>query len=419
MSKSSISQVSLVLVVTVLFCMTLGVASASHPEINVWIKAGPEADALEATAQAYYLETGNKVNVVTQGRSGFRGVYQTALLAGSKDLDAVHDVGFVVPSLAAGGMIEPLDSYLAKRDDYNVDDFQSAIQEEMQFEGSWYMLPTDMSVESLVYRTDLIPEPPATWEELRELALQFTKAHNPDSPTEYGYAYSGFPGVLHGTWQGLMYSYGARIVNEDGKVTLDDENAIESFAFLAGLKNADKVTPQDITAWDYPELLVALQEGVVAMADFFSAGMPVLIDPELSPGVYDRVSLAPQPAGPLGSWTRINPLGLMINSASPRKEATFDFVYWLTQPNGAKIYTEHGGSSPRISIMLDPDYAETRPWYAAMYEAGQQGAISIRHSRATLINETFNKWASQVISGVMSAEDAFNRAAAELRRTIR
>lgn len=411
--------ITVLMIAVVCLCSTLVVVAAGTPEVNVWVKAGPEADALEAAAEAYYLETGNKVNIVVQGRSGYRSTYQTVLLAGSTDIDAVHDVGFVVPSLAAGELIEPLDEYLAQVDDYNLEDFQDATQREMQYDGSWYMLPTDMSVETLVYRTDLIPEAPKTWEELRELAIEFTQAHNPESPTPYGYAYSGLPGVLHGTWQGLMYSFGARIVDEDGNVRLDEESAIESFDFLARLRNVDKVTPSDITAWDYPELLVALQEGVVPMASFFSSGMPVLVDPEQSPLIYDRIALAPQPEGPLGSWTRINALGVAINAASTRKQATFDFIYWLTQPEGARIYTENGGSSPRVSVMLDPSYSETRPWYSAMYEAAEQGAISIRHGRATSINEIFNRWACQAISGVMSTEEALSNAANELRRTVR
>ena len=68
-----------------------------------------------------------------QGRANYRSAYNTALLAGSKDLDAVHDVAFVIPSLAAGGHIVPVDSYINKSAAYDTADFQDVIQREMKF----------------------------------------------------------------------------------------------------------------------------------------------------------------------------------------------------------------------------------------------------------------------------------------------
>lgn len=388
------------------------------PEIVIWAKTGPEATALNSAAVVYMRETGNPVKVLIVGRAGFRQKYQTVLAAGSAEVDGILDIGRVVPSLAAGGLLADLTEYIQNTEGYNVDDIPASVQREMMFDGKWYMAPTDLSEESLVYRTDLIPEPPRTWQELREVALNFTRSVNPDSPTEYGYAYAGMPGNLVGTWLGIQFGYGANIVDENMCVVLDKPEAIESFKFLMDLKNVDKVTPPDISAWDYPELLVALQEGVVPMAAFFTAGMPVLTDCEQSPNVCEKIAFAPQPAGPAGSFTRVNPLGIMVNAASQKKDAAWAFLAWLTGPDGGKVYTDFGGMNPRKSVLTQPDVLEKRPWLTDVYKASETGVGNLRIARAAEINDIFNKWADQALAGSISPEDSLKNAAEELRTIL-
>lgn len=385
------------------------------PEIILWAKTGPEGDALEKSALVYTRETGNPVKVLIVGRAGFRQKYNTALAAGSTEVDGILDIGRVVPSLAASGLLAPLDDFIKNDPGYQVDDIPASVQTEMMFDGKWYMVPTDLSQETLVYRSDLIPEPPKTWEELRENARKFTRSINPDSPTEYGYAYAGMPGNLVGTVLGIQHAYGGKIIDENMCVQLDKPEFIEAFTFLINMKNVDKVTPPDLSAWDYPELLTALQEGVVAQASFFSAGMPILTNCEQSPKVCNSIAYVPQPAGPKGSFTRLNPLGIMVNAASPRKEAVWAFLSWLTGPDGALVYTRFGGTSPRVSVLTNPEIVEKRPWLPAMYEASKNGVGNLRVAQAAQINDIFNKWADQALAGDITPEEALIRAAEELR----
>ncbi len=383
----------------------------------IWAKSGPEGEAISAVAKVYTQQTGKPVNVVIQGRSGYRPAYNTALLAGSRDLDAVLDTAFVIPSLAAGGYIENLDSYISKADGYAMEDFQDVIKKEMKFNNSWYMFPTDVSSESMVYRTDLMDEP-KSWDEFIETAKKFTKSINPDSPTQYGYAFAGAPGVLEGTFQGIMKAYGASIVDEAGNIMIDKKNAKDAFQVLVDMRNLYEVVPKDVTAWDYEELLTALQEGVVASAAFFTAGMPILIDQDQSPRVFDKIAYAPQPAGPNGSWTRINPLGVMVNKNGRSKKATVDFLLWVTGPEGAKAYTDAGGYSPRKSIMEDAKYNTSRPWIADVSRAAEQGVNSIRLAEQAIIKDTFNKWAAIALNGEVSVDEAFDNIAEELRDAL-
>jgi len=388
------------------------------PEILMWAKTGPEADALKNAAVVYTRETGNPVKVLVLGRAGFRQKYNTALTAGSKDVDGILDIARVVPSLAAAGFLAPLDDYIAKSADYNLDDIPASVQTEMKYDGKWYMAPTDMSQETLVYRTDLIPTPPATWDEMMVVAKKFTKSINPDSPTQYGYAYAGMPGNLVGTFLGIQHAYGGNIVDKNMCVTVDKPEFVTPFTMLMNMKNVDKVTPPDLSAWDYAELLTALQEGQVASAAFFTAGMPILTNCESSPNVCKNIGYAPQPAGPMGTFTRINPLGIMVNASSPRLDATWTFLNWLTGPDGGLIYTQFGGTSPRGSVLSNPEIIAQRPWIPALQEAGKNGVGNLRVKDSAQINDAFNKWSDQALAGTISPEEAMKKAAEELRTLL-
>lgn len=385
----------------------------------IWAKSGPEGNALLAAAESYKAKTGNTVDVVIQGRSGYRPAYNTALLAGSTELDAVLDTAFVIPGLAAGGHILSVDSYVKKAANYNIDDFDNVIQREMSFGNEWYMFPTDISSESLVYRTDLFDKKPETWDELIEMAKKFTRSINPDSPTEYGFGFSGANGVLEGTFQGIMRAYGATLIDEETmEVKVDSPEAKEAFQVYVDMKNDLKIVPPDVSAWDYAEPLIALQEGVVASAQFFTAGMPDLYSAEKTPGLAGKFAFVAQPAGPYGSFTRINPLGVMVNANGKHRQATIDFLLWLTSEEGGRIYTKAGGASPRKSIMSDPEYSANRPWSQELLIAAENGAGSIRVAEQSIIKESFNKWASLALNGDISVDEAFDSAAAEIRNNM-
>jgi len=389
------------------------------PEVVLWVQAGPEADALTRTAQAYAQATGNPATVAVQGRAGWRQKYETALAAGTREFDAVLHITRFVPSLAAGGLLAPLPDGLLRDPGWNAEDFPEVIRKEMSYDGRWFMAPTDVTLETLVYRRDLIGAPPPSWEALRETAIRFTRERNPGSPTRYGYAYAAGAGTVMGSFLGIMASYGGGIADDNGCALTDRPGTIEAWRLFVGLKNADRVTPPDITAWDYPELLVGLQNGTLAMASFFTAGMPILTDCAQSPQVCNGIALSVQPAGPAGSRTRVNPLGLMVNSASARKDATFAFIRWATGPEGARIYTQAGGASPRASLLADAALNAQRPWTPEVLKAVNAGVGTIRHAQAREIGEAFDRFAQQAIAGTITPEESLRRATAEIRSQVR
>lgn len=393
-------------------------AQATLPNVTIWVQAGPEAEALGVVAAAYTQATGNPVTISPQGRSGWRQRYETALAAGSKEFDGVLHITRFVPVLAAGGLIAPYDDYIAASPEYDVADLSEIIQDEMKYDGKWFMAPTDITLETLVYRTDLIPSPPETWDELRENALKFTQSVNPDSPTRYGYAYAATPGNVMGAFLGIMGSYGGNFIDSQGCVTTDSPEMVRAWSMFLNLKNVDQVTPPDINAWDYPELLVALQNGTIAQASFFTAGMPILIDCAQTPDHCGNLALVAQPAGPAGSKTRINPLGIMMNAQSDNKDALWEFIKFATGKEGGLIYTQAGGQNPRSSVLANPAVAAERPWVPEVLKAAGAGVGSLRIAESREVAEAFDRFAQQAVAGQISPEESLTQAAAEMRAIL-
>jgi multiple sugar transport system substrate-binding protein len=391
---------------------------ARLPNVTIWVQSGPEAEALKLVADAYTKATGNPVTIGVQGRAGWRQRYETALAAGSREFDGVLHISRLVPALAAGGLIAPLDEFVAQSADWDAADLPKVIQDEMKFDGKWFMAPTDITLETLVYRTDLIPSPPKTWEELRETAKRLTQTSNPASPTRYGYAYSANPGNVMGSFLGAMGSYGADWLDARGCVTADSPAMIAAWSMFIGMKNADRSTPPDINAWDYPELLVGLQNGTLAMASFFTAGMPVLTDCAQTPGNCRNLALVAQPAGPGGSKTRVNPLGVMVNAASQNKAATWAFLRFATGKEGGRIYTQGGGQSPRLSLLGDPALAAARPWTPEVLKAANAGVGTLRVKEARELGEAFDRFAQQAVAGQITPEQSLRQASAEMRQIM-
>jgi multiple sugar transport system substrate-binding protein len=392
-------------------------AAAPLPNVTIWVQSGPEADALTAVAAAYTKATGNPVSVVRQGRADWNRYYETALAAGSRDFDGVLHISRFVPALAAAGLLARLDDYIAASPDYDLADIPGIVQEEMKYDKHWYMAPTDITLETLIYRKDLIATPPKTWAELRDNALKFTQSLNKGSPTRYGYAYAASPGTVMGTFLGIMGSYGANFVDPKGCVTTDTPEMLAAWTFFINLKNVDHVTSPDINTWDYPELLAGLQNGTVAQASFFSSGMPVLSDCSQTSKCQD-FALVAQPAGPKGSKTRVNPLGIMVNAASENKDATWAFLRFATGKEGAAIYTKAGGQSPRLSVLGDASIAASRPWTPEIIKASKDGVGTLRIAKSQEVSEAFNRFADQAIAGQLSPEESLKQASAAIRQLL-
>jgi len=192
------------------------------------------------------------------------------------------------------------------------------LKDSVEYKGSIYGIPFDLSVEIMFYRNDIIAKPPATWAELAEM-LKSLKAQ--DKRMIFDWGSMSWIGYAFYLWQA-----GGDFYNQEGtKTTLDSPEAAEALKFFSSLYTELKV----------PKTRISLEQGMrtgdfpLAISGNWKIDSLRLTAPELA----GKWSIALLPAGPTGKHTAF--LGgrvIGIFSKSKNKEEAWEFIKFLFEP---------------------------------------------------------------------------------------
>lgn len=394
--------------------------SGQLPPVNVVIMSGPEADGMKQVAEAYTALTGNPVNIIEQGRDTYLTLIPTQLLAGTSAFDLAFIQSTMVGELAQAGAILPLDPYLnsltpEQAADVNLDD----ILVPAVYEGQIYGLPTDISTLFLFYRSDLIAEPPQTWDEVLELARQFSRSQNPGSPTPYGMAFDGLVGeTLPETFYNFMWSFGGQLVDETGNPAVDSPEAIAAGEYWQTLAR-EQLVPPEILSMGFGEVLAAIEAGQIAMAvPAWNAMYPIILNGTSAYKDVIEVAVMPGVEQPDGSILRTpytHSYFFALNGSAPNPDAAVEFLLYATGQEGGRVYAQAGGAPSRASIFDDPDLQQVRPEFPLMRASLQiaQAGPPICYWPEHI--EAMNTALARILSLSAEPADALSTAAEQMR----
>ena len=400
------------------------VTSASAPVAAggtpvVWIFAGPEGDALKAAGDAYTKATGKPVDVQVLGRDTFNQKRDLFVASQATGVDLIMTGSSRVPSWADGNLIAPVEQYINADPKYNWEsDVFPVARAEAAFGDHLYMFPLDTYAEILVYRTDLISTPPKTWDDYLTVAKQFTKSITPSSPTKYGTAYSGKDYVPEASWFSVLWGYGGDLLDSSGKVVIDSPQAVASLDFHLGLLLKEKVVPPETPNWEYPEIEIALQQGLLAMASHFPAAMPELEDCTKSPNTCGKVAIAPLPGGAAGQFSAAENLGLVMNPKAENAQAAADFALWVSGTEGGLVYTKAGGATPRRSVTPTRTSSTARPWAADFAKTLESAKGTIRSPKASDLLASLREELNKALAGQQDAKTTLDNTAKKWREIL-
>ena len=382
--------------------LAIGFSRAQSPtEVTLLFWPGPESEAMQKVVDGYNKGAGatDGVNVkqILFSRQGYFEKEETDLAAGSKEFDlgliTTYTLGRYAPYLA------PIDGYLNKT---AIAGFLPSAVSSLNFGGKQYGVPTDVSNHFTYYRKDLIqkllsdsswktryaevsqkilgkkmtPKDPEnwTWDDFIAVSLFFTKSINPDSPTSYGAALQ-MKNLLFNImiWQSTLVSYGGDLFNKAGKPTINSSAARKGLAVYTTIAK-NKAVPPGATNYEYAEANEAFRTGQVAVMLQWSAAFNELSDQEKSPLVFDKVALAPMPAGTKGHKTHVHSLGIGLNKASVKKDAAGKFLEYLGSEGAMKLYADAGGLPPVVNVLKG--MAKQRPEFPIVAEhLGKYGFV--------------------------------------------
>jgi multiple sugar transport system substrate-binding protein len=342
---------ALILIVFAVSTVSCGGGAQKTDEIVIWLVGSEgQAKTINALGKKFAEETGVKVLCQAISWGDAHSKYLTSIAG-----EVTPDIGTM--GLTWGMEFGQLGAMVDLRKEYPEDVAEletkifPSILQSTRLGDKVFGIPFDISEQIMYYRTDMVPEPPKTWDELLAM-LKDLKAQQKGMVYDWGsLEWIGYSPFL---WQA-----GGAYYNEDyTKVTLDTPEAAEALAFFAslyaaGMPRAQVPLEQGMRTGDYP-LAISGNWKIVSL----TVGAPELAG---------KWSIAMLPKGPTGKRTAfIGGRILGIFSRSEMKKEAWEFIKFLFKPeNQIRIYqdsleTEDSYLPPNMDtwkdLPMDPDF---------------------------------------------------------------
>lgn len=222
--------------------------------------------------------------------------------------------------------------------------------ESAQWGGELWAAPYNSNAGFLYYRTDLVDEPPTTWEELKEVGLQAAEEEGIAPFVGQGARYEGM--VVN--YLEYFWSAGGELFNEDQTEVLfgQDDAATTALEFMAESQEDGFYAPGFNTAME-EEARNEFQQGNAVFMRNWPYAYELITQDEDSP-VVDTFDIAPLPTF-TGEGT-ISALGGFNNGVSAfsnNKEAAREFVVWLATNEEVQRMLAEDSVPPTLEAVYD------------------------------------------------------------------
>jgi multiple sugar transport system substrate-binding protein len=263
-------------------------------------------------------------------------------------------VRFDMPEFSAAGsagLLEPLDDKI----DAEELGLQAGPDKFMSIDGTRYGVVFDTSNYVMYYNTDLIPNPPKTFDEFMATAKATTQGD------VYGLAFRQTQAEENGVWQDIFnYVYGFGGQWSDGeKLTLNDPKNIEGLEAFQSLYDAN-VIPKGADAATFRKMFA---QNLVGM-ELNNGGYLVATrgtNPDLN------FSVAPIPFPERRQGAIMAPI--TINANSEHKDAAMVFINWvLESDHQVELQEALGASSVATKTERSPETLEETPFLTVFDE---------------------------------------------------
>ncbi len=326
--------------------------------------------------------TGIKSNVV---ELPFFDLYSKAVaehIAGSGAYDILDIAPPTLPSLADGGVIAPLDDYIAKyMNPADLEDYHPLYKALPTYKGKIWGFFDDGDVFALYYRKDIFEDPklieayqakfskplevPKTWEDYAQVAQFITDQLAPDVYGAGHFRKAGSPGNQFDFLQQFRTN-GGELFDENMKAQLASPAGVKTLQNMTAANNASIPGNNEL---DAVALWAAFLQGKVAMiyswppsgrmaANYSQSAAAINFVPQST--IAGKVGYAVVPGNP----EHAAGFHKSLAADSPNPEAAYLFLQWVTSPpvSLARVMLPYALRDPyRISHFKSDLYAQLFP----------------------------------------------------------
>jgi arabinogalactan oligomer / maltooligosaccharide transport system substrate-binding protein len=356
--------------------------------------------ALTPIAEAFSAEEGVNVVVLEVPFDNIRTSLNTAAPVGEGP-DIIIGAHDWLGELVSNGVVLPIDLGAA------ADQYSDVAIEAFSFDGATYGLPYAVENIALIRNADLVPEPPATFEELEEIALGLQADGTVDIPLAIQQA-PGDPFHNYPLFTGAGgYVFGQ---NPDGSYDPNDLGLDSE----GGLAAAEK-----FSEWAQSGLLNSDIDYGVMTSSFGEGRAPFAITGPWALGEFADINFVVEPIPPVDGGTPqvfVGVQGFMISSFSenPELATTFLLDFLNTEELQLELF-EAGGRPPAMTSAFEQ--VADDPIIQGFGLAGQQGAPLPAIPEMGAVWGAWTDAYEQVFAGA-DPRATFEEAAAAIRSSI-
>lgn len=394
-----------------------GRLSPEAPLVLVYQPLGGDAAAFEGLLSGFRAANpgvGVRAQLIPNASDLARQYFLTALEGGSTEFDVfVIDVIWVA-EFARAGWLADLSEEVPPRTLRR--DFLAGPAEAVLVGGKTYAVPWYVDVGLLYYRTDLVPEPPRTYDAL----IAAARRARAQSPGIAGYVWQGrqYEGLVCNVFEAI-WGHGGEPLQGD-RLALSTPEAEAALGHLRGLL-AEGLSPPATTSSAEEEVRRTFQAGHAAMMRNWPYAWGEA-QAEGSP-IRGKVAFTALPtregtpgAGTLGGWQ------LAVNAHLPpeRRARAMKLVRHLTSLEAnLTLALAYGRNPPRRAAYEDPELAAKTPFIAALapiFEHARPRPVTPYYG---MLSDALQSEFSAAIAGVREPDRALERLQARIDHLTR
>lgn len=323
-------------------------------------------------------ETGATVEVQVTPWENYEEKIMTGV-AGGTGPDVVYMYNEMLYNYIEQEQLVPLDDYFTEEEKENYIYWDNG-----QIMGKQYILPYVVGAPRILFANmDLLAEAgyeeiPTTWDELKEVAIAVEEATGKTGFDQY---WGGYFGDLDETYFPYLWQAGGDIVDEEGNLTLDSEEALKAAEFVYSLKE-EGILPKSCTSRDGTAVSDDFKNGEVAMFVSSSTGAEKFTEAGIN---WDFIPFTTDVEG--GTFVANDSLVLMTTCEN--KEAGIALMKELTSPEIMQKFHETCYKMPPIT--KEETYAD-QPEFESMYTecADEFHALPVMKNSSQILTALFS-----------------------------
>jgi multiple sugar transport system substrate-binding protein len=368
--------------------------------LRVLLVGGPMYDPLYSLLPQFKEREGVKVEVVaTLPHPELNDRIADEFGSGNASYDLISTHIKYAPSQMQ--WLTPLDDDLTAEE---LKQFTPRTLELARIDGRLFGIPRNLDIKLLHYRTDLIQESPASWEELLEEATGLR------SGELYGFSFPGRESGLFGHFFELHAMAGGRMFRNPGSPvpTLNDDAGHWALTLLKNLY--DRAAPMETPDWHYDEVAACFREGHAAMSTDWPGGFYTYEDPAQSE-IMGRYDLALYPEGPAGWFIYSGCHTFAIPTTVRDRPAALALLRFLTSRKSQAFEARLGTLPARIDSLQDaqavaPEGSLAKRRWELLEQASESALLPPKHPNYPAVEDTIWQGIRESLLGTISVEEA-------------